>query len=170
MLIAPSVADLATFTGRPQGSFTAYATEALSQAALLLRIATGITEYPSDPDLAQLAKNGIMDMADKLYLSAPHKEMTMGPFQSETIGSYSYTMKSLTTKIQKGNDTGVLWFDLAVETLKTGAKRGSSSGEIVIFEHDNNRYQLDSTTSVVPGPKYVSESNALPDYTANEWW
>lgn len=155
-MATPSVSDLATFTGRNVASFTSYASEALTQSALLLRLATGITEYPTDPDLAQLAKNGIMDMADKIYLSSPlkNKSAVASPFASETIGTYTYTIKSVSTKIKAGEDTGVLWFDLAVAQLKTGVRRGSASGHVVIFENDG-RYQTENPdVSIVPGPIY----------------
>lgn len=155
-MTVPSLSELATFTGRAEASYNAFATEALKQAALLLRLATGLTEYPTDPDLLQLAKNGIMDMADKIYLSSPLKSKTAlaGPFASEVIGTYSYSMKSVSTKIKAGEDTGVLWFDLAVSQLKTGKRRGAASGHVIIFENDGRYQTEDPSISIVPGPAY----------------
>ena len=62
MLTPPLETDLATFTGRPAGSFGAFAAEALEQAALLFSIVTKRTGYPEDPDLAKLARYAIMEM------------------------------------------------------------------------------------------------------------
>jgi len=133
-LTPPTVADLATFTGRASNTFGDFASEALTQATLLFYLATEIDEYPTDPNLFNLAKYGILDMADSLYLSQPYKESTSSPFQSETIGSYSYTR--LTKSVKKGNDTGVTWFDLAVSKLRAGGSAIGSSGSIEGMEWD----------------------------------
>lgn len=118
MLAAPTSTDLAQFTGRPPATFGAYATEALAQATLMFRIVTKLTAYPDDPDLAQLAKYAIMELADRLLLEQPFAEILVRPYQSETIGSYTYSRATATVaKVQSGMKTGLFWWDLAVEEL-----------------------------------------------------
>ncbi len=127
-LASPTVAELATFSGRATNTFTDYAVEALAQATLLFYLATDLNDYPTDVNLAKLAKNGIMDMADKIYLGQPHRQASASPYQSETIGSYSYSKAA--TSIKKGDATGVMWFDLAVNKLKEEITSIASSGSI----------------------------------------
>lgn len=134
MLVPPTVADLATFTGRSSNNFNIYAGEALAQATLLFYLATGIEGYPDDTSLYQLAKNGILDMADKIYLSQPYREASASPYQSETIGSYSYSRS--VAAVKKGDATGVMWFDLAVGKLKSANSGIGSSGSIQGMEWD----------------------------------
>jgi hypothetical protein len=139
-LVSPTVADLATFKGRDSNSFSTFASEALDQATLLFYLATGLENYPDDVSLARLAKYGILDMADNIYLSQPYQEALASPYQSETIGSYSY---SKTVKaIKKGDATGVTWFDMAVNRLKAGGSGIGDSGSIEGMEWDG----------IAPGP------------------
>ncbi len=133
-LAPPTVGELATFTGRPNNVFGEYAVEALAQATLLFYLATEIESYPESLSLATLAKNGILDMADKIYLSQPYKEAVASPYQSETIGSYSYSRA--VAAVKKGDATGVMWFDLAVNKLKSGGSGIGSSGSIQGMEWD----------------------------------
>ena len=133
-LAPPSVAELATFGGRESNSYSDFAVEALSQATLLLYLATSLSEYPTDPNLAKLAKYGILDMADKIYFSQPFKEAIASPYQSETIGSYSYS-KSVAA-VKKGDATGVMWFDMAVNKLKVAGSGIGGHGSISAFEWD----------------------------------
>lgn len=143
-LASPSVGQLATFTGRPSNTFGDFAAEALTQATLLLMLATGLEAYPEDENLAQLAVYGILDMADSIYLSQPYKESTASPFQSESIGSYSYS--KLTRSVKKGNDTGVTWFDMAVSKLKATDSGVTASGSIEGMEWDG--------VAITPSGKY----------------
>ena len=133
-LVPPTVAELASFSGRDSNSYSNFAVEALTQATLLLYLATSLSEYPSDPDLAQLAKYGILDMADKIYFSQPYREALASPYQSESIGSYSYS-KSVAA-VKKGDATGVMWFDMAVNKLKADGSGIVASGSIEGFEWD----------------------------------
>lgn len=146
-LAPPVVAELATFTGRESNTFSAFAPEALTQATLLFYFASGLENYPEDPQLAALAKYGILDMADKIYLSQPYKEATNSPFQSETIGSYSYS--KLTQSVKKGDATGVVWFDLAVNKLKAGGSGIGASGSIEGMEWDGIEYQSSGKAKIV---------------------
>lgn len=133
-LVPPTVVDLANFTGRASNSFGSFAQEALAQATLLFYLATGLSEYPNTPELLTLSQYGIMDMADKIYLGQQYAETKASPFQSETIGSYSYS--KLTNSVKKGNDTGVTWFDIAVQKLKSASERIAQSGSIEGMEYD----------------------------------
>lgn len=128
MLAVPTVAELVTFTGRPEATFGTFVAQALAQATLMFSIVTKLTDYPADPDLVQLAVNAILEMADRLLLEQPYAAIKSGPFQTETIGSYSYSrMTATATKIQSGGKSGLFWWDLAVDELSVaGASLVSS--------------------------------------------
>lgn len=150
MLASPTIQDLATFTGRQTTDFNSYVTEALAQATLLFYLATDLNDYPENTSLATLAKNGILDMADKIYLGQPYREVSASPYQSETIGSYSYSKAA--TAIKRGDATGILWFDLAVNKLKAGSNTIGASGSIQGMEWDNIEYTAEGNAKLV-GPK-----------------
>jgi len=155
-LASPTVGQLATFTGRPSSTFGDFAGEALTQATLLFMLATGLDAYPEDESLYQLATYGILDMADSIYLSQPYKESTASPFQSESIGSYSYSR--MTKSVKKGTDTGVTWFDMAVSKLKASGSGVTDSGSIIGMEWDG--IEITSTGKA----KIVGGSGTQPDY------
>lgn len=146
-LAPPTVGELATFTGRPNNAFGEYAVEALAQATLLFYLATEIETYPESVALSMLAKNGILEMADKIYLSQPYKEAVASPYQSETIGSYSYSRT--VAAVKKGDATGVMWFDLAVNKLKAGGSGIGSSGSIVGMENDGIAVTADGQAKII---------------------
>lgn len=133
-LAPPTVADLANFTGRDSNTFSNFAPTALDQATLLFYLATELVEYPDDVELAKLSKYGIMDMADKIYLSQKYAEASASPFQSESIGSYSYS--KMTQAVKKKSGTGVMWFDLAVSKLKAAGSIVGQTGSIEGMEWD----------------------------------
>src|SRR5687767_11870516 len=114
---APTVAELANFSGRAEASYLPYASTALLQAALLFTLVTGISDPPDDADQAQLINNAIMDMADDIYLKQPFRAVIASPKSSETIGSYSYTIGSAAFKAMTGDVTGLMWWDLALSIL-----------------------------------------------------
>jgi hypothetical protein len=151
-ITAPDVTALSVFTGRSEPSFSPYAVQALDQATLLFSIATGLVSLPTDPTYKQLALNGIMALADSLYLAQPHAETASSPFQSETLGVYSYTRA--TQKVMAAENTGVLWFDLAVNQLRAVspwdvAITGSGTS---VFEWDENVRYVNGHRKVI-GPK-----------------
>jgi len=148
-LASPTVADLAIFTGRESTSFNDFAGEALAQATLLFYLATGINEYPTDLDQSKLAKYGILDMADKIYLSQPYREASASPYQSESIGSYSYSRT--VSAVKKGDATGVMWFDLAVSKLKSGSSAIGSTGSIEGMEWDGIETSSEGRSKIVGG-------------------
>lgn len=147
-LVPPTVAELAAFTGRESNTFSSFAVEALAQATLLFYLATDLDYYPLDDNLLRLAKYGILDMADNIYLSQPYQEASASPYQSETIGSYSYS-KSIQA-VRKGDATGVRWFDLAVNRLSSG-NSVMASGSIEGMEWDGLEVTPDGRVKIVGG-------------------
>lgn len=162
----PTVAELATFTGRPSNTFGDFASEALSQATLLLVLATGLDNYPESTNEAALAKNGILDMADSIYLSQPYKEATSSPFQSESIGSYSYS--KLTKSVKKGDATGVTWFDMAVSKLRTAGAGIVNSGSIIGMEYDGLAVTSNGQR-VITGAPSVSDNGNHGAWELDTW-
>lgn len=133
--------DLAEFTGRPQSSYTnhVYVATAIKQAFLLFRLGTCLASnyWPDDPTNAELAKYAVLELADSLYLSLGNREVLAGPFQSETIGSYSYS--KATRDVSTKTPTGLTWFDLAVGNLSVcedGSNAAIGSGSTGVFEGD----------------------------------
>lgn len=84
----PTLSQLSTFSGRSESTYLAFNAQALAQATLLFSLQTEMTVPPEDTDLASLALNAILQMADSLYLAQPYVPLKAKPFQSETIGSY----------------------------------------------------------------------------------
>jgi hypothetical protein len=152
-LAPPTVADLAAFTGRTSNSFGQFADQALAQATLLFYIATDLDEYPTDVNLSMLVKNGILDMADKIYLSQPYQEASASPFQSETIGSYSYS--KAVASVKKGDNTGIMWFDLAVNKLKAAGSGIAAHGSIHGMEYDGLEFASDGSAKIAGAGKTV---------------
>lgn len=131
------VSDLAEFTGRPEVTFipTPRVDTALAQARLLFVLATGLTDWPTDPDMLLLARFGMLSMSDALFLALKYQQALVKPFSSETIGSYSYSRASGAVANQL--PTGVSWFDMAVDYL--AVVEGSAvifNSSISVFEHD----------------------------------
>jgi hypothetical protein len=169
MLVPPTVADLAVFTGRESNTFGQFATEALSQATLLFYLATDISAYPDDANLAQLARYGILDMADKIYLSQPYQEATASPFQSETIGSYSYS--KAVAAVKKGDSTGVMWFDLAANKLRASGSGIGASGSIRGMEWDGVEVASDGKVQIVGGSgKHGEPAGTWELDTRDQFW
>ncbi len=128
MLTAPNVGDLADFAGTVAADYSTFATTALEQATLLFEDATGLEEYPDSDRNRQIAYNGICEMAQKIYDAQAYAAVVNGPFQSETIGSYSYSKAA--KAVSAGTATGVLWFDLAVFRLSVRTLVEGSSHEL----------------------------------------
>lgn len=129
--------DLGDFSGRPSQSYSKYSETALAQALLLFKIGTCLAQFPDDPVKSELAKNAILSMADNIFLAQRYQQAAASPFNSETIGSYSYSKTA--AAVSSGKPTGIMWFDLAIEqlsvcsTLDDGVATG---GGIGMFEYD----------------------------------
>lgn len=164
-LASPTVAELATFTGRASNTFGDYAIEALAQATLLFYLATDLVDYPSDSNLAKLAKNGIMALADQLYLSQPYQDALASPYQSESIGSYSYS--KAVKAVKKGDATGIMWFDLAVNKLKAGSASIGATGSIEGMEWDGLGTSDSGRAKIIGGSGTYSGLVWSPDTVNN---
>jgi hypothetical protein len=142
MLPVPTVDYLAQFTGRDVATYTAYADQALIQATLMFSTVTQLEDLPADPDKAALAINGILQMADRIYLEQPYAAIQATPFNAETIGSYSYSKgyNSLLVRShaqQNSELTGLFWWDLAVEELSQVDRSLVTSGSVSAMEGED---------------------------------
>lgn len=162
MLPVPTVEELADFSGRPADSYGDFAASALRQATLLFAMLTRLTALPTDPDQAQLALFAILQMADRLYLEQPAAEVKASPFQSETIGSYSYSKSAqlAISTAESGKPTGLYWWDLALLLLTLPGQSKVAYGSIHTFDSD---IVVDSDT----GQRYLIGPADLTDSTFN---
>lgn len=130
-------ASLATFSGRPVESYTDYADQALLQSLLLFKIGTCLAS-PDDLDdtQKQLVDMAILSMADAIFLNQEHQAAVASPFNSESIGSYSYSKTARAVSV--GKPTGIMWFDLGVSELGICDLEDNipTFGGIEMFEHD----------------------------------
>lgn len=160
MLAPPTIDDLAEFSGRSVDTYGEFATSALKQATLLFQIITHLPAYPNDPDLATLARTAIVQLADKLYLEQGYAEDIASPFQSETIGSYSYSKSVTYQNARDGLSTGLIWWDLALEELTWLGFSMIGSGSIGGFDNELG-VNLDTGRRGIPSP--LGEAD-LPPY------
>lgn len=115
-LTKPSAADLDLFSHGELDDFTTpQKSLAIDQAAILLWLATEVTEDPSDESVLSVVKWGILDMAWSLLIKTANKTEVYSPFAGERIGSYSYS--KATSQVKSNQATGVDWFDTAVTLL-----------------------------------------------------
>ncbi len=142
----PSIADLAAFSGRDAATYGMFAQSALAQAALMFQFATGLTSAPADPDKAQLAMYAILEMADHIVLEQPYAAAAASPFQSETIGSYTYSKGAdFRLKASSGQKLGLLWWDLAIAELATADSSAggiTASGSLRGFDEVQQAFEL----------------------------
>jgi hypothetical protein len=163
VLPVPTLDYLAQFTGRDASTYSAFAEQALEQATLMFSTVTKLTDLPADPDQQQLAINGILQMAERLYLEQPYAAIKASPFNSEEIGSYSYN-KGYNSSVSlkgavAGELTGLFWWDLAVEELSQVSRSLVGGGSIGVFQHEVRR-EAPTGRPMVIGPADV----ALPDF------
>lgn len=141
--------DLSGFSGRPVASYTAYANTALSQALLLFKIGTCLAQFPDGGTQAELAKMGILAMADDISLKQEYQQAMASPFSSESIGSYSYSKRA--QQVQDGDATGIMWFDLAIKELSmcdAGGDGIPTGGGVGMFEYDGTFVDSDGPETV----------------------
>ncbi len=166
MLTAPTTADLAAFTGRPEAGLGAFAPAALTQATLLFSITTGLNEYPTDPDRATLASYAILELADRLVLEQPYAQTAASPFASETILSYTYTKATKTAKkVEDGLPTGLRWWDLAIDELSAKDRSVVSHGSVEAFERGPDYVDDDGRRHIL-GPNDFDERTQYVYYNA----
>lgn len=151
--------DLAQFSGRPDSSYPdPYSDQALMQAALLFRLATGLdaTGWPDTADMSELASLAILSLADSFILNQPYQASISTPFQSETIGSYSYSLKQVRTLVMAGQPTGIPWFDMAVQFLGvSGYLPHVTSSTIEVFYDELPVYNTSDGNKRVRGPSEI---------------
>lgn len=139
--------SLADFSGRPVTSYTSYAEKsAIPQALLLFKIGTCLASPDGLSDDEQsLVDFAIAAMADAIYLSQPYQAAVASPFNSESIGSYSYS--KVAKAVQAGQPTGVMWFDMAVSQLSVcyDSSGDFATGGVEVFEHAEGAYVRGST-------------------------
>lgn len=156
-----SVEQLADFSGRDINEYPPYANQALLQAVVIFMMVTEVQDWPTDPLEQQIATLGILHYADVLVLEQPYQVAVHNPFQSQTIGSTSYSKPvaymrgNAQANALKGELTGITWFDLAIQKL---AKRtefggvygggleiemGRSEGDLMVqHNHETGRVHL----------------------------
>lgn len=139
------VTELSTFSGRPAASYPAsYPDQAIRMATLIFKIASGLVEFPEPGTNAyDLATMAILALADEFILEQPFQEAKSSPFNSESIGSYSYSKMAgrgavrAASSISADGKTGNIWFDLAIEQLGVvvNALNMPAYGGVEVFEH-----------------------------------
>jgi hypothetical protein len=167
-LPVPTVAQLASFTGREVESYTAYASAALAQATLLLELVTGLNDLPDDENLSKLAVNAILEMADRLTYDQVYQQVNASPFQAETIGSYSYSKGShFAERARSGQKLGLMWWDLALEMLSGADRANTASGSITVFEPEVST-GVDGSRSIL-NPAEVDEQGGAGFVNASQF-
>jgi len=98
-------------------SVSAYAGQALQQAADLLSVVTGASR-PADAGQAQrLYDNAVYSMAEALEVNKGSRAQHLSPYRSEQIGSFRYEL--VASRSIAGAPTGILWWDMAVQQYTT---------------------------------------------------
>lgn len=161
MLPVPTLEELSEFSGRGESEYNSFVNSALAQATLLMRFTTHITEMPEDADLAQVVKNGIMQMADGIYLAQDFDLINASPIVAQTMGSASYSRAAYgkyLEKIKAGQTTGLLWFDLAMIELGEPVNT-IASDSWNLFERDLCTAVIDDAQNIIFGPIDIGKSD-----------
>ncbi len=152
-----TIADLSSYSGRPEASYPSpYSTTSIAKSLLLFKLYTCLKDWPTDPDEAELAKYAVLSAADMDVLAQPHVVVLSGPFQSENLGSYGYSLKAAQKQLALGMPTGLTWFDEAIQRLsvcESGPGRGVDSDSIKVFEDDGLFLQTADGKKTLLGPK-----------------
>lgn len=151
MIPVPTVEQLSLFSGRPEVSYTSYATSALIQASIIFVTVTEInygnnSDYQNlNADDQQLAQYGIMAYADWIYLRQPYQQMIASPAMSETIGGYTYSkpppiqVRNVQAQELGIGSTGVELWDTAIQYLAKRQRAGGVFfGQLECFERTDN--------------------------------
>lgn len=116
----PTVDDFRDFWGdQAEGIDDDRAAELIQLSGDLFWLATRLDTDPVDARLARLVKSAISDMAIYLYINRDDLEAGYSGFQSERIGSYSYSraVSRARTAITANEPTGATVFDTVVYDL-----------------------------------------------------
>ena len=137
-----TVEMLSEFSGRPVRSYpVSYSAQSLQQALLLFKIGTCLAAPDAlDQMHLDMVDMAILSMADAIVLEQEFQKAKVSPFNSEHIGSYSYSKvaRSMRATPKATLDTGIMWFDLAVHKLSVCDILVDLpwSGGIEVFEND----------------------------------
>lgn len=96
-----------------------YAELILQRSADLFVIATGVTDDPDDDLSVRIMESGILAMSHALWVRSKDANAVLSPFQSERLGSYSYT--KMMQMVQSKGLTGIDGFDAAVAYFSGGS-------------------------------------------------
>lgn len=125
----PSTEQLEQFSGQDIAALyqdQSFVGVAIQLAADRLFLCTGLAGWPTSGFEQRLLTNGILEMAQHLYLAQPFKNVLASPFSSEKIGNYSYT--KISQALAKGEATGLDWFDQAVQYFQDVAGSSATRG------------------------------------------
>ncbi len=141
-LTLPTPDDLITFWGDEADVDEERAQMLIQLSADLFYLATGLTDDPKNPQLARLVKYAILDMAVYTYVTRDEISASYSPYQSERIGSYSYSKQY--TKMAKSaainEPTGVPVFDRVVAEILDELAYGG--GTVVGGQHVYREYYI----------------------------
>ena len=119
-LSPPSIDEYESFVHGEMPEDDEWAEAALQQAADLFWLATSLTEYPPDAQSVRMIKYAMMEMAQYLLVQDDNKTEIFSPYNSERIGSYSYSkLARADSKIQRNIPLGLFWWDKAVNMFAT---------------------------------------------------
>jgi hypothetical protein len=152
----PTLAQLATFSGRPETSYSSYVTSALLQAAIIFMTVTEVGYnneadfYALTPDDQLLATQAVLAYADWVYLRQPYQQMIANPAMSETIGGYTYSkpppvqIRNVQAQELGIGSTGIELWDTAVQYLsKRQRAAGMFFGQLACFERTSSTEDRD---------------------------
>lgn len=124
----PDTGELAEFMAVEESSLDPRSESMLQQATDLMAMATGLEVYPGGR-CSRMMRMGILDMAWALLVGLANRTEQFSPFNSERIGSYSYSKAA--AAVLQGDATGVPLFDMGVACVAGGEGTTSISSEKV---------------------------------------
>jgi hypothetical protein len=163
MYPVPTISQLAAFSGRDEATYTGYANSALLQATLRFTQITEISDPSQIPaynaisqaDNQLLALQGILALADSIYLQFPYQQVMASPLNNESAGSYNYAKAAfggssgsmsrmapaaLELSLEK---TNIVLFDLAIQMLSLRTRAGGVfHGSVRVFEEGERSIQM----------------------------
>lgn len=178
MLAIPTTQQLSDWSGRPLASFTGYAVSACLQATIMLTTVTelepgDVATLSSDDQL--LLQQGLLAMADYIYLRQAYQQVIASPLMNETVGSYSYAKaqqevaRNAAALEISAERTGVVLYDLAVQMLAKRTRAGGVfGGSIRVFEKPRRedsvfiRIDRDGDQLVLVGPGDQNTTDNVP--------
>lgn len=132
-LVPPGTDELAEFMAVDESGLDPRAESMLLQSTDLMAMATGLEVYP-DGRCGRMMRNGILDMAWSLLVGLANRTEQFSPFNSERIGSYSYSKAA--AAVLQGDATGVPLFDMAVACVAGSAGGVVSISSEMVFNAD----------------------------------